>query len=533
MKKSMKGRFSLMILRSFAAILTAAVPFVACNDSFETEVPDGGNSGQTPGTGDGGGEEPEAPEPHFYQEVTASLADWSGDYLICADHSDALIVFADWSDETYGQPAGDDAGNMVDLSVFVTEDGIPAEDGDPYKSVVTAVGDHYSVYVSNVGYIGHSDEGNTLTVTSTAPDGSDGTWLWDLSWNGRMRMTSVADDTRILQWNASHPRFSAYSGSQEDIILYRSDASGSGTVPPDPEEPEEPEEPENPDPDPDPNPGSGKYAWYELPVMKLKESSGYLTEATDPDLYYAYHLCDGNEKGPGGKKARNYTVCFSSEHHCPVWVAAPRHSMYEGSSGRSGYSKDPDIPASIQYNSTKTGGGCNKGHMLGSAERTSSSATNKQVFYYSNIAPQLSSTFNTGGGGWNTLEDWVDTKVCSDTLYVVIGAYFDEFKDNRGYSASPTRISFGGRSDVSRPTMFYYILLRTKRGNTGKALSECTEDELMCAAFVRSHNTPKGTKVDSRDLMSVSDLEEITGFTYFTNVPNAPKDSFNPSDWGL
>ena len=334
MKKSMKGRFSLMILRSFAAILTAAVPFVACNDSFETEVPDGGNSGQTPGTGDGGGEEPEAPEPHFYQEVTASLADWSGDYLICADYSDALIVFADWSDETYGQPAGDDAGNMVDLSVFVTEDGIPAEDGDPYKSVVTAVGDHYSVYVSNVGYIGHSDEGNTLTVTSTAPDGSDGTWLWDLSWNGRMRMTSVADDTRILQWNASHPRFSAYSGSQEDIILYRSDASGSGTVPPDPEEPEEPEEPENPDPDPDPNPGSGKYAWYELPVMKLKESSGYLTEATDPDLYYAYHLCDGNEKGPGGKKARNYTVCFSSEHHCPVWVAAPRHSMYEGSSGK-------------------------------------------------------------------------------------------------------------------------------------------------------------------------------------------------------
>ena len=532
MKKSMKGRFSLMILRSFAAILAAAAPFVACDGSLGTEVPGGDNQGQTPGTG-GGGEEPDVPEPHFYQEVTASLADWSGDYLICADYSDALIVFADWSDETYGQPAGDDAGNMVDLSVFVTEDGIPAEDGDPYKSVVTAVGDHYSVYVSNVGYIGHSDEGNTLTVTSTAPDGSDGTWLWDLSWNGRMRMTSVADDTRILQWNASHPRFSAYSGSQEDIILYRSDASGSGTVPPDPEEPEEPEEPENPDPDPDPNPGSGKYAWYELPVMKLKESSGYLTEATAPDLYYAYHLCDGNEKGPGGKKARNYTVCFSAEHHCPVWVAAPRHSMYEGSSGRSGYSKDPDIPASIQYNSTKTGGGCNKGHMLGSAERTSSSATNRQVFYYSNIAPQLTNSFNTGGGGWNTLEDWVDTKVCSDTLYVVIGAYFDEFRDNRGYSATPTKISFCGRSDVSKPTMFYYILLRTKKGNTGKALSECTEDELMCAAFVRSHNTPKGTQVDRRDLMSVSDLEKITGFTYFTNVPTAPKDSFNPSDWGL
>ena len=523
-----------MILRSFAAIVAAAAPFVACDGSLETEVPGGDNPGQTPGTG-GGGEEPDVPEPHFYQEVTASLADWSGDYLICADYSDALIVFADWSDETYGQPAGDDAGNMVDLSVFVTEDGIPAEDGDPYKSVVTAVGDHYSVYVSNVGYIGHSDGGNILTVTSSAPDGSDDTWLWDLSWNGCVRIASVAESSRRLQWNAAHPRFSAYTGSQEELVLYRRSATASSDPDTgDPEDPD-PDEPENPDPDPDPNPGSGKYAWYELPVMNLKESSGYLTDATDSDLYYAYHICAGGEKGPGGKRARNYTVCFSAEHHCPVWVAAPRHSMYEVKNVErtDAYKKDPDIPASIQYNSKSTGGGCNKGHMLGSAERLSSAATNRQVFYYSNIAPQQSSSFNTGGGGWNTLEEWVDGKVCSDTLYVVIGAYFDEFRDNRGYSASPTRISFGGRSDVSKPTMFYYILLRTKRGNTGKALSECTEDELMCAAFVRSHSTPKGTKVDKKDLMSVSDLEEITGFTYFTNVPNAPKDSFRASDWGL
>ena len=517
-----------IFLKIFVVFAMASMSMVSCDDGLGVADDDMSGSGQTPGTGDGGGEEPEEPELHFYQEVTASLADWSGDYLICADYSDALIVFADWSDETYGQPACDDAGDIVDLSSLVTGDGIPAENGDPYKSVVTAVGDYYSVYVSNVGYIGHSDGGNILTVTSSAPDGSDDTWLWDLSWNGCVRIASVAESSRRLQWNAAHPRFSAYTGSQEELVLYKRDGAASSN--PDPDDPD-PEEPENPDPDP--NPGNGKYGWYELPVMNLKESSGYLTEATDSDLYYAYHLCDGNEKGPGGKKARNYTVCFSAEHHCPVWVAAPRHSMYEGSSGRSGYSKDPDIPASIQYNSTKTGGGCNKGHMLGSAERTSSSATNRQVFYYSNIAPQLTNSFNTGGGGWNTLEDWVDKKVCSDTLYVVIGAYFDEFRDNRGYSASPTKISFGGRSDVSKPTMFYYILLRTKKGNTGKALSECTEDELMCAAFVRSHNTPKGTQVDRRDLMSVSDLEEITGFTYFTNVPNAPKDSFNASDWGL
>ena len=33
--------------------------------------------------------------------------------------------------------------------------------------------------------------------------------------------------------------------------------------------------------------------------------------------------------------------------------------------------------------------------------------------------------------------------------------------------------------------------------------------------------------------MSVSDLEKITGFTYFPNVPNAPKNICTPSDWGI
>lgn len=279
---------------------------------------------------------------------------------------------------------------------------------------------------------------------------------------------------------------------------------------------------------------SGKFGWYELPKFNYTQSNSYMIDSNDSDLYYAHHICDGGEKGPGGKTARNYTVCFSAEHHCPVWVAAPRHSMYEGSTKRTdAYTQDPKIPSDIQYVRKDADSGCNNGHMLGSAERTSSTNTNKQVFYFSNIAPQYSDTFNTGGGAWNTLEDWVDGQVCSDTLYVVIGAYFDQYTDPRGTSASPKKISFGGRSDVSCPTMYYYILMRTKKGNSGKSLSQCSASEIQCAAFVRSHKTPKGTKVSSADLMSVSDLEKVTGFTYFPNVPHAPKDSYKASDWGL
>lgn len=276
--------------------------------------------------------------------------------------------------------------------------------------------------------------------------------------------------------------------------------------------------------------------WPELPVTdEYVYQTNYRRDNGNADYYYAHHLCPDVNNAQNNGKARNYTVCFSAQHHCPLWVAAPRHSSYNGSAKRSdAYKADPNIPSNLQYTSQTTGSSCNKGHMLGSAERTVTTATNAQVFYYSNIAPQETSTFNTGGGAWNNLEDWVDKKVCADTTYVVIGAYFDNYTDKlRGYNAAAKKISYCGRSDVSWPTMFYYVLLRTKKGNTGKSVQNCSKDEIMCAAFVRSHNCAKGTAVSRQDMMSVAELEKLTGFVYFPNVPNAPKDSFNASDWGL
>ncbi len=274
--------------------------------------------------------------------------------------------------------------------------------------------------------------------------------------------------------------------------------------------------------------------WAELPAIVDADGNGRHDD--DSSLYYTSHLCDGGEKNAQRNgKARNYTVCFSAEHHVPMWVAAPRHDCYEsGVERKNNYTKDPTLPADIQYHSKETGGGCNKGHMLGSAERLSSRSANSQVMYFSNIAPQLSSGYNTGGGGWNTLEDWVDGQGCRDTLYQVIGCYFDRYTDGYGYTVSPKKISFGGRSDVSMPTMFYCVLLRTKSGNSGKSVLNCSASELKCAAFVRSHtNSLKGQSVTRNEMMSVAELEKLTGFTYFVNVPNAPKNVCNPSDWGL
>ena len=141
--------------------------------------------------------------------------------------------------------------------------------------------------------------------------------------------------------------------------------------------------------------------WAELPAMKRQGDEIYIT---------THHIGD----------KRNYTVCYSSEHHAPLWVAAPVHRAYKGDVKRvDNYDFDPTLPVNIQTRLARSYGDYTRGHMLGSAERTASREMNNQTFYSTNIAPQLREGFNERGGAWNNLEYFVDRQVCADTLYVV------------------------------------------------------------------------------------------------------------------
>lgn len=460
-----------------------------------------------------------------YVGISSWVDDWSGDYIIAHKDGSSLIPLSGVGDKCEGT-----AGEKLP-----TLDGVVfGSDADNTKAVLIKSGEYYRVHIESVGYIGFDGEDGFI---KSAKELNADCYLWEVLYSdngeGDFSLNPKAGDGAIA-WNPEEKCFYISSSAKSALLYKRVVGTGIQNRPgtdkpgtePDPDKP-------NPEPGPTPEPGqtNGKYGWFELPAVNYELSGKYLISKDDNTLYYAHHLCAGGEKGPNGKTARNYTVCFSAEEHCPVWVAAPRHRMYKGSAGRSGYGIDPSIPSDIQYHSKATGGGCNKGHMLGNSDRTCSSATNKQVFYYTNIAPQYSSTFNTGGGAWNNLEDHIDGLVCSDTLYEVVGCYFKQFKDKYGNIGNPEKISFGGRSDVTRPSMFYYVLLRTKKGNTGKAVSQCSANELQCVAFVVCHEMEKGHKPQAKDMMSVSDLEKLTGFSYFPNVPNAPKSTFTPSDW--
>ena len=263
------------------------------------------------------------------------------------------------------------------------------------------------------------------------------------------------------------------------------------------------------------------YGWPELPAQADANHDG--VDDNNSDYYYSHTF------RADAASIRNFSSCYSRGMLHPVWVAAPMHACYKGSSGRNdSYQNDPQIP----FDQSPKFSGYTRGHMIGSSDRTVSKPTNRQVFYYSNIGAQLNDGFNTGGGAWNNLEDEVDTYVCSDTLYQVVGCIFTDFTDRYGVTVTATTTTNAvGTCQV--PTAWYKVLLRTKSGNSGKRVADCTADELQCVAFILAHRSNKSHKPSTSDMYPVTKVEELTGLNFFVNVPNAPKDSFSALDWDL
>ena len=256
--------------------------------------------------------------------------------------------------------------------------------------------------------------------------------------------------------------------------------------------------------------------WAELPSQKASN-----------DIYITSHLL--------GDDRRNYTVCYSREQRAPLWVAAPVHRAYKGDVKRvDNYDFDPTLPVNIQITLNRSYGDYTRGHMLGSGERTASREMNNQTFYVTNIAPQLRDGFNERGGAWNNLEYFVDRQICADTLYVVTGAIYDDFTAPDGTNIKArTTVNKNDNKRVGVPTAYYKALLRTKSGRTGKSVVECKASELKCAAFIIPHRSDVGHKPTVEDMISIKELERLTGVNFFANVPNAPESKAEDKDWGL
>lgn len=253
--------------------------------------------------------------------------------------------------------------------------------------------------------------------------------------------------------------------------------------------------------------------WPEIPDFK-----------EDPDFQYVTHYgkIDGNT-------VRNYTLCFDKSTFTACWVAYPLHTAYTGT-GRPDvdpWAYDPKIASSFQANLGRGSynGGFQRGHQIPNADRSRITEMQYQTFYCSNATPQNG---NLNTGVWATLEKEVRGYMCSDTLYVVTGAFFA----NRN---TTTTDKSGKVCPV--PTNYFKVLVRTVKGNIrkkGDLLSDYSDNQLQSIGFWYDNKSgyPK-TPIQAAQTASVKEIETKTGFTFFPQVSDAVKSQKNPSAWGI
>ena len=103
------------------------------------------------------------------------------------------------------------------VDIKTTNDGKALTDiGDAKVLTVGKNGDSYTFsYDGNYLYW---SSGNSLATSSSVTENSS--WTITIS-NGVATIKNVKDNTRILQYNTSSPRFACYTGTQKDVRIYK------------------------------------------------------------------------------------------------------------------------------------------------------------------------------------------------------------------------------------------------------------------------------------------------------------------------
>lgn len=254
------------------------------------------------------------------------------------------------------------------------------------------------------------------------------------------------------------------------------------------------------------------------------------------------------------KHVRNYSFCYDTRRHNPIWVAFPMHAIYAEGSGRTdnAWGPYPDLPVDKQSiiwditgdgyhqywsnnSSLITGTTWGRGHMCMSSSRAGANQEiNMQTFYPVNIAPQTTREGADFSALWSDTEtmhyQW-GTEICADTLYIVAGCHYEN-EINVEYDACYHSNTCEYSKPCIMPTHQYKLLLRTRSGSTGKPVQECSASELKAIGFWFDTMPEYGCSTDLADYaLSVAEIELKTGITFFPNIPAEVKQQCNPTDW--
>lgn len=210
-----------------------------------------------------------------------------------------------------------------------------------------------------------------------------------------------------------------------------------------------------------------------------------------------------------------YAVSYNRDIGRPNWVSWHLSSNWLGSTPRQDdFRSDTTLPAGwYQVKGTDySGSGFDRGHHCPSADRTSTVADNSATFLMTNMMPQAP---DNNQGPWEALESYCRTLVNSgNELYIVAGG---SGSGGTGSNGGVTYTITGGQVGVPSQTWKVIIVLSDASGNDVGRVTTATRTiaVLMPNQQGIRANDWHGYRV------SVDQIESLTGYDFFSNVPVA------------
>ena len=219
-----------------------------------------------------------------------------------------------------------------------------------------------------------------------------------------------------------------------------------------------------------------------------------------------------------GTDIRNYSMLYDTNLKMAYWVVYPLcHWYLDGNAGRTNaWGYDKSFSNSLQPNMMNGLNGYDRGHQIPSADRqriSNEKLMNKQTFFYTNMTAQVGKKMNQGI--WQELESAVrDWSSATDTLYVVTGAMPTTPTDK---SIKYTKDNDG--KNIAIPKYYFKALARKVSGNYQTVAYKLENRDYQ------DRNYEVGR-------MSVNELEELTGFNFFCELPGVTEEIENQkSPW--
>jgi endonuclease G, mitochondrial len=211
-----------------------------------------------------------------------------------------------------------------------------------------------------------------------------------------------------------------------------------------------------------------------------------------------------------------YALSYSKNKGIPNWVSWELDAAWIGSTERAdNFSPDDELPIGWERikPSDYTGSGFDRGHMTNSADRSRSPQDNVPTFLMTNIIPQAP---DNNRGVWEQLESYCRQLAKSGKqLFIVAGGYGQGGIGSKGLKATV------GRGKVIVPALTWKVILVVDKPNSGVA---GVNKQTRAIAVIIPNKQGVSSVPWQKYLTSVQEVEKLTGYKFFSNVPAEIRD---------